>query len=146
VLRNLCAGLAAALLAAGAAQGQTVQIQVDSLWSVPATITTSLAAAPLRKDATTGSFEAIPGQRVPTTLRTLQTVLEVIFPGQRSSPMAVWGVRLYHSASGSGWTMPEHPINVVFTTPLVVPAGRRMICRYDIPLGRMGTVACAVAR
>jgi len=133
------------LLLSSSASAQTVQTQVDSLWSVPSTITTTLAAAPLRKNSTTGAFEAIPGQRVATTLRTLQTVLNVVFPGQSSTPMTVWGVRLYHTARGTGWTMPEHPVNVVFATPLIVPAGRRMICRYDIPIGRMGTVACAVA-
>ena len=133
------------LLIALPVAAQNVSVPVDSIWSIPRTITASFAVAPLRKNSTTGAFEAIPGQRVATTLAALQPVMVVNFPGQKSTPMTVWGVRFYHSGAGTGWEMPEHPTNIVFRTALIVPAGRKMICRYDMPIGRVGSVACAVA-
>jgi len=130
-----------------AVPAQTVEMAVDSPWGAWATdVKVTLAATPLRKNATTGALEAIAGQRVSLGAITfLQSSLSVTFPGQTTTPMTVAGVRLYHAASGAGWVMPEHPVNVVFAVPLVVPTGRSLTCRYDMPIATKGKVSCSVS-
>jgi hypothetical protein len=137
---------AAVLLAAGAVQALTVEMVVDSPWGAWASdVKVTLAASPLRRNATTGALEAISGQRVALgEISFLQKTLTVTFPGQKTSPMSVAGVRLYHSASGTGWTMPEHSINVTLPAPIIVPPSRKLDCRYDMPIATKGKVSCSV--
>jgi len=118
---------------------------VDSLWGFQ-TLTNvkhSVAATLLRRNAI-GGIEAVPGQRVSMgELRFLQSSLTVTFPGQKNAPMTITGIRLYHSATGTGWTMPEHPINLVGTL-VTVPAGKRLRCTYRMPIAQMGSLECSV--
>jgi hypothetical protein len=129
-----------------------VSLPVNSIWSFTEDQKNSLAVTLLRKNATTGNLEAIPGQR-----RALEQMkitygkplivpvsISATFPGQSSSPMTVWGVRMFHSGAGTGWSMPEHPINVAFPSALIVPAGQKVSCTYDMPVGLMGKLTCAV--
>lgn len=127
-------------------RAQTVDVVVDSPWGMWATdVTVTLAAAPLRRNATTGTLEAIAGHRVAIgRVAFLQPLLTVTFPGQTSTAMTVAGLRLYHKANGAGWVMPEHPVNVTLPVPLVVPAGRKLVCRYDMPIAMKGKVTCSV--
>lgn len=119
---------------------------VDSPWGMWANdVSVTLAATALRRNGTTGTLEAIAGQRVALgRIAFLQSSLTVTFPGQTSAPMAVAGLRLFHAASGTGWVMPEHPINLTFPGPIIVPAGRTLTCRYDMPIATKGRVQCSV--
>lgn len=124
-----------------------VEMVVDSPWGMWATeVKVSVAASPLKRNATTGALEAIAGQRVTIgALTFLQNSLTVIFPGQKTSSMTVAGLRLHHSASGTGWVMPDHPVNVTLPALIVVPAGRRLACVYHMPIATKGKVSCSLA-
>jgi len=135
-----------------AAAAQTVSMKVNSIWSFTEDQKNSLSATLLRKNATTGNLEAIPGQRLALeqmkitygAALVVPESMSATFPGQKSSAMTVWGVRLFHSAAGTGWSMPEHPINVSFNSALVVPAGQKVFCLYRMPVREMGDLTCAV--
>lgn len=134
------------MLVAGAALAQSVTQPLDSVWAVwDTTAKHSVSATLLRKNATSGALEAIPGQRVsPGTLYFRATGIQASFPGQSTTPMTVAGVRLFHSATGEDWEIPEHPVNVRLRTPLEVPAGRTVACVYSSPLLMKGSIKCEV--
>jgi len=144
-----------------AAAAQTVSMKVNSIWSFTEDQKNSLAVTLLRKNATTGNLEAIPGQRL--ALEQMKITygsplvvpesMSATFPGQKTSPMTVWGVRVFHSGSGTGWDQTEHPINVYERPgdpptanrfPLFVPAGQKVFCLYRMPVGQMGDLTCTV--
>lgn len=112
---------------------------MDSPWTPwSSAVTVNLAAQLVRVDKS-----AIAGQRVSIGKMTfLQSQLRVEFPGQKTTPMVVGGVRLLHSAFGNGWVMPEHPVNVTFPTPITVPAGMKFVCVYSMPITSAGTLNC----
>lgn len=135
-----------AAIALSTAHGQTVTMPLDSVWAVwNTTAKHSVSAQPLRRNATTGALEAIPGQRVSLgALVFRNTEIRADFPGQTTSPMTIAGVRLFHKASGEDWDMPEHPINVTLRTPLLVPAGKSAGCIYLSPILLKGSLTCEV--
>lgn len=123
---------------------QTVEMPMDSPWVAwPRGVTPQPSVSALRK--TSSGMEAITGQRVALgemNFKTLQS--STTFPGQKTSPMPVAGLRIYYSAKGVGWAAPEHVINVALPTTLVVPAGRKMTCIYSAPMAGVGKLACSV--
>lgn len=139
--------LVAVLALACAASAQTLTTMlIDSPWSVWDNAAKHVISAQLlRKDATTGALVAIAGQKVtPGGLSFWSPQATAAFPGQKSSDMTVAGIRLLHSAAGTGWDMPEHPINVTFPAPLVVPAGHSLGCVYLMPKLGKGSLTCTV--
>jgi len=150
-MRRLIIALVLALLPL-AAVAQTVTLKVNSIWSFTEDQKNVLAATLLRKNALSGNLEAISGQRLALEQMKITygkplivpVSMAATFPGQKSSAMTVWGVRLFHSGAGTGWEMPEHPINVTFGAPIVVPAGQKLSCLYKMPVGDMGELSCTV--
>lgn len=128
------------------ARAQVVEMSADSPWSAwGSDVAHQVAAQPLRRDSTTGALEAIPGQR--TTIGPLpfrQLGIIATFPGLKTAPMTVAGVRLFHSATGTGWEIPEHQVNATFPEPIIVPAGRPLSCVYTMPLAGKGVIRCEV--
>lgn len=90
------------------AAAQVVEMPADSPWAVwGSDAAHQVSAQPLRRNATTSALEAIPGQR--TTIGPLpfrQLGIIATFPGLKTSAMTVAGVRLFHSATGTGsWSL-----------------------------------------
>lgn len=135
--------LIAALCAPTFASAQKVEMVVDSPWGAWASdVKVTFAVSPLRRNIA-GQLEAIPGQRVSVgAISFLQKSITVTFPGQKSTPMTVAGLRLHYAASGTGWVMPERPINVTLPAVIEVPAGRKLTCFYDMPIATKGKVTC----
>ncbi len=135
-----------AMLIPLSAAAQSVTLPLDSVWAVwDSTAKHAVSVTLLRRNATTGALEAISGQRVSVgafSFRSLE--MRAQFPGQKTSSMIVAGVRLFHSAVGDGWDMPEHPINVPFPASVEVPAGRPLGCTYSMPLTGKGALTCTV--
>lgn len=123
-----------------------MEMPLDSPWMAwDSTAKHSISAQPLKRNAATGNLEAIAGQKIVLgSLGFRLTSLTVTFPGLKTSPMTVVGVRLFHSAAGAGWEIPEHPINATFPEPIVVPAGRPLTCLYSMPLLAKGKLRCEV--
>ena len=139
LLAAILTGLAV-LWGAASPQAQTVNnlidVTVDSPWSTfSPDVQVTLAAQPLRADARSKSgLAAIGRQRVDLGNLTMQQPsITALFPGQSTTDMKVSGLRLYHSAKGKWWTIPEHPIDVVFWKEVFVPAGKQMKCIYTMP-------------
>src|SRR5262245_16136218 len=132
--------LLALVLIATPAFAQKVEMEIDSPWAPWASaVTHTIAAQPLRRNATTGVLEAIAGQKITLgSLGFLSPEMKVTFPGLKTSSMTVAGLRLFHSATGTGWAMPEHQVNVTLPTETVVPAGRPLACTYSMPLTGKG--------
>ena len=125
---------------------QSLTMQLDSPWAPWAsTAVHTVGAQPLRRDLASGNLEAIPGQRVTIGALSFRSLaIKARFPGQKSTPMTVAGVRLLHSAQGMGWQMPEHAVNVTFPAVIVVPAGRVFGCIYTMPLVGAAELKCEV--
>jgi hypothetical protein len=143
------------LLSVVGAKAQTVTMKVNSIWSFTEDQKNSLAVTLLRKNALSGNLEAIPGQRL--ALEQMKIVygkplkvpesLSATFPGQKTAPMTVVAVRLFHRGSGTGWSMRrdnEIDADPFPDGPLIVPAGQKVSCTYLMPVGQMGKLTCAV--
>lgn len=132
-------------LVAFAAGAQTLEMPIDSPWAVwDSSAKHTWAVQALRRNVTTGTLEAIAGQRVTSGALVFRaTQMSALFPGQTSSPMTVSGIRLFHSATGEGWAIPEHQVNVTLPSDIVVPAGRKLGCTYSMPLTGKGKLTCA---
>ena len=109
----------------------------------------------LRKNSATGNPEPIPGQRLALeqmkitygAALVVPESMSAIFPGQKTVPMTVVGVRLFHRGSGTGWVMRkdgEIDTDPLFNPPLLVPAGQKVFCLYRMPVREMGDVTCSV--
>jgi hypothetical protein len=123
-----------------------VVLPMDSVWAPwAASATHKIGATLLKRDAATGTVSAIAGQRVEIGgLGFLSTEIRARFPGQKTTPMLVAGVRLFHAASGTGWDMPEHQVNVLFPAAVEVPAGHKFGCTYTMPKTGQGALKCEV--
>jgi len=138
-----------------AAAAQTVSMKVNSIWSFTEDQKNSLSATLLRKNATTGNLEPIPGQRLALeqmkitygSALIVPESMSATFPGQKTVPMTVVGVRLFHRGSGTGWVMRkdgEIDTDPLFSPPLLVPAGQKVFCLYRMPVREMGDLTCTV--
>jgi len=138
-----------------AAAAQTVSMKVNSIWSFTEDQKNSLSVTLLRKNSATGNPEPIPGQRLALeqmkitygAALVVPESMSAIFPGQKTVPMTVVGVRLFHRGSGTGWVMRkdgEIDTDPLFSPPLLVPAGQKVFCLYRMPVREMGDVTCSV--
>lgn len=143
-MRILVAAVVAAVSAVAGAQ--SMEMAIDSPWAVwDSSVSHTVSAQLMRRDSVTGDLEAVAGQRVTIGALSFRTLeIKAQFPGQKTTPLTAAGVRLYHEASGTGWRMPQHQVNVTFPADLVVPAGRGVACVYSMPLIGKGKLTCWV--
>lgn len=137
------------LLLPALAYAQTGSMSVDSARSpLAAGRVTVFSVQALKADPLTGLMSPITGQTValgPIDLLS-ESVLAVDFKGLKTAPMTVAALRLIISGSGTGWKIPDnHPAWVdVPVTTVVVPAGKGIGYRYDMPALGMGTLQWSV--
>lgn len=133
----------------GSAHAQTGSMSIDSARSpLAAGRVTGFSVQALKADPLTGLMSPISGQTVALGAFDLlnESVLAVDFKGLKTAPMTVAALRLVISGSGTGWKIPDtHPAWVdVPVTTVVVPAGKGIGYRYDMPALGMGTLQWAV--
>lgn len=109
------------------AMAQTGSATFDMPWSSKVVVVASLI--PLR--ATVGGVAEITGQAqaIGLAFSPTPTVINVIFPGQKSSPMTIVGFRVKGVVTAS-WKMPLQPDQMI-SPPIVVPAGKPLFVRMD---------------
>lgn len=134
--------LVALFLLPALAFGQSTGQSIDSIWAPPKYTATASVQA-LRTDAITGAFVPISGQVKPLGVIKLgQSPITTVFPGQKSAPMTISGVRLTVLAKGLSWI--SKSVVDISITPIVAQAGKSVAVRYDAPLLAMGYLQTAV--
>jgi len=129
--------LALMLLCAFQAQAQTGAMPVQSPWSFK-TQMVQATVVPLRATAT--GFAAIAGQAQKANLQL--NMVSAVFPGQKTSPMVVSGLRL-SVTSQAGWTA-NTTVDLSLLPSITVPAGRTLAVRLDYPVTGAGTLQWTV--